>query len=69
MAKILATVGSVLRQAGRAVDSFGASMQGKYAYKETRAHLLKHGSLFFWANLNPLAATCWPPLTVPSERV
>ena len=35
--KVIAGVGSVLRQAGRAVDSLGASMQGRYAYKETRA--------------------------------
>ena len=35
--RILRGVGSVLRQAGRAVDSFGASLQGKYAYRESCA--------------------------------
>ena len=37
MAKVLHSIGSVLRQAGRGVNSLGASMQGRYAYKETRA--------------------------------
>lgn len=35
--RILSGVGSVLRQAGRAVDSFGASLQGNYAYREACA--------------------------------
>ena len=38
--RILSGVGSVLRQAGRAVDSFGASLQGKYAYRESCAPCL-----------------------------
>ena len=39
--RILSGVGSVLRQAGRAVDSFGASLQGKYAYRESCAPSLQ----------------------------
>ena len=35
--RILSGVGSVIRQAGRAVDSFGASLQGRYAYRESCA--------------------------------
>lgn len=44
--RIIAGVGSVLRQAGRAVDSFGASMQGRYAYKETRAPTYRDRTCF-----------------------
>ena len=44
--RIIAGVGSVLRQAGRAVDSLGASMQGRYAYKETRAPTYRDRTCF-----------------------
>lgn len=36
MSKVLASVGSVLRSAGKALDALGATVQGKYAYIEKR---------------------------------
>jgi hypothetical protein len=51
MAKILHSVGSVLRQAGRAVNSLGASMQGRYAYKETRAPAYTRQAVYIGASM------------------
>ena len=35
MAALVKSLGTALRTAGQAIDSMGAAMQGKYAYRET----------------------------------
>ncbi len=34
-ANIVKSLGTAIRTAGQAIDSMGAAMQGKYAYRET----------------------------------
>lgn len=34
-ATIVKSLGTAIRTAGQAIDSMGAAMQGKYAYRET----------------------------------
>lgn len=39
MAALVKSLGTAIRTAGQAIDSMGAAMQGKYAYRETcKAH-------------------------------
>ena len=35
MSAVIRSLGTVLRSSGKAIDSMGAAMQGKYAYRET----------------------------------
>lgn len=35
MAALVKSLGTAIRTAGQAIDSMGAAMQGKYAYRET----------------------------------
>ena len=36
MAALAKSLGTAIRTAGQAIDSMGAAMQGRYAYRETR---------------------------------
>lgn len=54
MAALAKSLGTAIRTAGQAIDSMGAAMQGKYAYRETReAHSCFNLHLFPWS---------WPTL-------
>ncbi|KAL0030623.1 hypothetical protein WJX79_010333 [Trebouxia sp. C0005] len=52
-ATIIKSLGTAIRTAGQAIDSMGAAMQGKYAYRET---LSKHQTLQAFANKRPQLA-------------
>lgn len=52
-ATLVKSLGSAIRTAGQAIDSMGAAMQGKYAYRET---LSKHQTLQAFANKRPQLA-------------
>lgn len=53
MTSVIRSLGTVLRSTGQAIDSMGAAMQGRYAYRET---LSKHQTLQAYANSRPQLA-------------